>query len=113
MYWTDWGNPAEIATSLMDGTNDEPFVRDDIHWPNGLTLDLSNQRLYWTDAKKMSIESIRWDGTDRRVISEFSLLLPRQHNNIVKIFKRPLYADVRDVMNVIFGPFTRHLLDIL
>lgn len=67
MYWTDWGEPAEIATSLMDGSNDESFVTTDIHWANGLTLDFPNQRLYWTDAKKMSIESIRLDGTDRRV----------------------------------------------
>lgn len=67
MYWTDWGEPAEIATSLMDGSNDESFVTSDVHWPNGLTLDFPNQRLYWTDAKKMSIESIRLDGTDRRV----------------------------------------------
>lgn len=67
MYWTDWGEPAEISTSYMDGSSDESFVTSDIHWPNGLTIDFPNQRLYWTDAKKMSIESIRLDGTDRRV----------------------------------------------
>lgn len=67
MYWTDWGEPAAIVTASMDGTNDKPFVSNDIHWPNGLTIDFPNQRLYWTDAKKMSLESIRLDGTDRRV----------------------------------------------
>ncbi|KAJ8941717.1 hypothetical protein NQ318_023313 [Aromia moschata] len=32
MYWTDWGKPAEIAYSLMDGSNDTSFVSEDIHW---------------------------------------------------------------------------------
>lgn len=71
MYWTDWGSPSEIAYSLMDGTNDRSFVTEDVHWPNGLALDYPNERLYWTDAKKMSLESIQLDGTDRRVKYDF------------------------------------------
>lgn len=67
MYWTDWGEPAQIGYSLMDGTRDKPFVTKDVHWPNGLALDVPNNRLYWTDAKKMTLESVHLDGTDRRV----------------------------------------------
>lgn len=67
MYWSDWEKPAEIAVSYMDGSNGESFVTSDLHWPNGLTIDFPNERLYWTDAKKMSIESIRLDGTGRKV----------------------------------------------
>lgn len=67
MYWTDWGNPAEIAHSLMDGSDAKSFISTDIHWPNGLALDNPNSRLYWTDAKKMTIESVKLDGSDRRV----------------------------------------------
>lgn len=67
MYWTDWGKPSEIATAKMDGTNARPFLRDDIHWPNGLALDNPNSRIYWTDAKKMTLESILLDGTERKV----------------------------------------------
>lgn len=67
MYWSDWAKPAEIAVSYMDGSNDESFLTSDLQWPNGLAIDFPNGRLYWTDAKKMSIESIRLDGTGRRV----------------------------------------------
>lgn len=69
MYWSDWEKPAKIAVSYMDGSNDQSFVSNDLHWPNGLAIDFPNERLYWTDAKKMTIESIRLDGTDRRVSS--------------------------------------------
>lgn len=67
MYWTDWGHTAKIAVSSMDGSKDRPFVTNNIHWPNGITLDEPNGRIYWTDAKILTLESIRLDGTDRRV----------------------------------------------
>lgn len=67
MYWSDWGKKPEIARSKMDGTDDISFVSNDIKWPNGLTIDYPNQRLYWVDAKLSTIESILLDGTDRRV----------------------------------------------
>lgn len=67
MYWSDWGKRPEIAKSLMDGTKDVSFVSNDIYWPNGLAIDHPNERLYWTDAKKHTVESIKLDGTNRRV----------------------------------------------
>ncbi|KAG5883038.1 hypothetical protein JTB14_028377 [Gonioctena quinquepunctata] len=87
MYWTDWEKPAKIAYSMMDGTNDRPFVTSDIHWPNGLALDRPNQRLYWTDAKKMSLESIRLDGTDRRIVLEGIV----KHPYAIAVFENKLY----------------------
>lgn len=67
MYWSDWGNHPEIGKSFMDGTADISFVSNDITWPNGLAIDFPNDRLYWTDAKRATIESVKLDGTDRRV----------------------------------------------
>lgn len=56
-----------IATSGMDGSDPKIFVSEGIEWPNGLALDISNDRLYWVDAKISKIETIRLDGSDRRV----------------------------------------------
>lgn len=68
MYWTDWGDMPMIAVSNMDGSESKPLVTENVGWPNGLTLDWPNERLYWVDAKTRKIESIRLDGTDRRVV---------------------------------------------
>ena len=70
MYWSDWGNNPHISVAGMDGKDRQFFVTKDLHWPNGLTIDKPNKRLYWVDAKLRTIESIRLDGTDRRVSSE-------------------------------------------
>jgi hypothetical protein len=40
----------------------------DIKWPNGLTLDLIEKRVYWVDAKLNIIGSCSYDGSNRRTI---------------------------------------------
>lgn len=87
MYWSDWGKRPEIARASMDGTMDTSFVSTDIHWPNGLAIDFPNQRLYWTDAKLSSLESIRLDGTDRRVVLEGIA----KHPYAIAVFENRIY----------------------
>ncbi|XP_044851701.1 low-density lipoprotein receptor isoform X2 [Mauremys mutica] len=70
MYWTDWGSSAKIAKSGLNGVDSFPLVKDGIEWPNGITLDLVNQRLYWVDSKLHSISSVGVDGGSRKTILE-------------------------------------------
>lgn len=67
MYWCDWGSNPHIAMAGMDGKNSSLFVTEKLGWPNSVTIDYPNNRLYWVDAKLAIIESIHLDGTDRRV----------------------------------------------
>lgn len=87
MYWSDWGKKPEIARSKMDGSEDISFVSNNIKWPNGLTIDYPNQRLYWVDAKLMTIESILLDGTDRRVVLDGIV----KHPYAIAVFEDKLY----------------------
>ena len=49
----------------MDGTNRSVIVEDKITWPNGLTLDFINDRIYWADAREDYIAFASLDGTSR------------------------------------------------
>lgn len=49
----------------MDGTNRSAIVEDKITWPNGLTLDFINDRIYWADAREDYIAFASLDGTNR------------------------------------------------
>ena len=52
----------------MDGSNRKIlFQKPIVQWPNGLTIDFVANRLYWIDAKKDTISSCRYDGTDFKV----------------------------------------------
>lgn len=65
MYWTDWGEIPKIERAGMDGTNRSMIIDKEIYWPNGLTLDYSQQKLYWADAKHNFIHRSNLDGTSR------------------------------------------------
>lgn len=49
----------------MDGSNRTVIVEDRITWPNGLTLDFINDRIYWADAREDYIEFASLDGSNR------------------------------------------------
>ncbi|NP_001291525.1 vitellogenin receptor precursor [Solenopsis invicta] len=68
MYWSDWGTFPHIAVAGMDGKNVRIFVNVKLEWPKSVTIDYPNERLYWVDAKSKMIESVRLDGTDRRIV---------------------------------------------
>ncbi|CAL8343601.1 unnamed protein product, partial [Boreogadus saida] len=50
MYWTDWGPNAKIERATLGGNFRTDIVNSSLVWPNGLTLDYEEQRLYWADA---------------------------------------------------------------
>ncbi|KAK6165881.1 hypothetical protein SNE40_022703 [Patella caerulea] len=72
LFWTDQGMHAKIERSNLDGTNRTVLVDDNIIWPNGLAIDYFNDRIYWADTKKYTIESVDVNGNDRRRIQTFN-----------------------------------------
>ncbi|XP_041633656.1 low density lipoprotein receptor a [Cheilinus undulatus] len=78
IYWTDWGNPAKIEKAGLNGGDRTALVTDNIEWPNGITLDLLNQRLYWVDSKLHTLSSIDVQGGGRHtlIIDEHNLAHP-------------------------------------
>ncbi|XP_043274893.1 very low-density lipoprotein receptor-like isoform X2 [Venturia canescens] len=68
MFWTDWGDEARIERAGMDGSHRSIIVGSEVIWPNGLTLDLIGQRVYWVDAKLHIIASSNYDGSSRRTV---------------------------------------------
>ena len=89
MYWTDWGEVPKIERAGMDGTlsTRSVIIDDNIYWPNGLTLDYGDAKLYWADAKLSYIHSCDLDGYNRQVIIEGQL----PHPFALTMFEQKLY----------------------
>ena len=67
MFWTDWGAAGKIERAGMDGSERKVIVEPGkVRWPNGLSLDLVMDKLYWVDAKLHSISSSELDGSNIR-----------------------------------------------
>lgn len=68
MYWSDWGEKPKIERAAMDGSMRSIVIRQNLTRPNGLAIDHSSSKLYWTDGGTKAIEYSNLDGTGRTVL---------------------------------------------
>ncbi|XP_068095090.1 low-density lipoprotein receptor-related protein 8 isoform X2 [Hyperolius riggenbachi] len=68
MFWSDWGEPSKIEKAGLNGGDRQVLVSDDIEWPNGITLDVLTQRLYWVDSKLHTLSSVDFNGANRKLL---------------------------------------------
>ena len=54
----------------MDGEERTTVITENLAWPNGLSIDIRQGRIYWNDAKKKVIEVADLDGKNRNVLVE-------------------------------------------
>ncbi|XP_018572633.1 low-density lipoprotein receptor-related protein 6 isoform X2 [Anoplophora glabripennis] len=67
LFWSDWNEVhPKVERSNLDGSERTQIVTERLGWPNGITLDLNNFKIYWCDAKSDKIEYANMDGSDRR-----------------------------------------------
>ena len=67
MVWTDKGPTPLIMISNMDGSGKQKLVTANVKVPSDVTFDYDNDLVYWVDSGMDRIESIKLDGTGRKV----------------------------------------------
>ncbi|OQV13656.1 Low-density lipoprotein receptor-related protein 1 [Hypsibius exemplaris] len=87
IFFTQWGWEAKIERAWLDGSNRLEIVTTKLAWPNALAIDFIHNRLYWIDTKLDRIESVKFDGLERRT----SLHLPNAHTYGLAILGDRLY----------------------
>jgi len=98
IFYSDWAEKAaRIGRANLDGTDYKTIVSLDsnnrplMEWPNGLTVDIIQERLYWVDAKRDYIASSTLDGDDfKKVLSGRSEVA---HPFAVAVLKGLVYWD--------------------
>ncbi|XP_052719172.1 low-density lipoprotein receptor-related protein 4-like [Crassostrea angulata] len=68
LFYTDTGDAPYIGRSSMDGTFKEAIVATKIRQVNGLAIDYTSKRLYWSDGVQDVIEYCDFDGKNRHVL---------------------------------------------
>jgi len=76
MIWTDWGANPKIERASLTGNQRLVIVTTDLFWPNGIDLDKGNKRIFWVDAKTDKVESVDYNGNDRKLLFQQSGLHP-------------------------------------
>uniref|UniRef100_A0A2H1W340 SFRICE_002592 n=1 Tax=Spodoptera frugiperda TaxID=7108 RepID=A0A2H1W340_SPOFR len=78
MFWTDWGEVPKIERAGMNGdpATRKVLVKDNICWPNGITVDYDNNLIYWVDARLHFVDVIDFNGKNRRNVVKEELVYP-------------------------------------
>ena len=50
LFWSDVGYYPSIRRSTLTGRQVTYIITTNIRWPNGLTIDFDDDRIYWADA---------------------------------------------------------------
>ncbi|CAH1165542.1 unnamed protein product [Phyllotreta striolata] len=99
LFWVDWGPNARIETANMDGYKRRILVSNGVLWPTGLAVDHGTDRLYWADPKTSTIESVLFDGSDRRLIKYFENPDARPYK--IDVFEDNLYVATHDKHDIL------------
>lgn len=65
MFWTD--SNSGIKRSTLDGTHRTVLVTS-LRWAKGVDLDRRNKLVFWVDAETYTVESVDYDGNNRRLL---------------------------------------------
>lgn len=126
MFWTDWGEVPKIERAGMDGDRKTRsiIINKNIHWPNGLTIDYADNKIYWADAKVKYIASCDYDGKNHREVVAGEKIL--SHPFALTLSDRTLFwtdwqersifscdkitgSNIRPIMENIYSPMDIHV----
>jgi len=97
-FWTDWGESPRIERAGLDGSGRQTIINTKIYWPNGITLDTPNKRIYFADSKLDYIDFCNYDGTGRHQVLANSHYLLHPHS--LTIFEDTIYWTDRQLNRV-------------
>ena len=105
MFWTDWSNEdPKIERANLDGSDRIVLVNKTIYravgWPNGLTVDLDENVVYWIDAKANGIFKMSFDGG-----KFLDLLKSSQFPYLTELINCHNYPRVSSLLNAIMIVF--------
>lgn len=76
MFWTDWGTNKKIERASLNGGQRVAMVTTGLFYPNGIELDTGNKRIFWVDAGLDRVESVDYNGNNRKLLYQLSGLHP-------------------------------------
>jgi len=89
LFFTDAGPQPWVGMSNLDGSAVRALVTEHLVTPTGIAVDYLNQRVYYADSKRRTVEAVRY-GIDTHKDG------PERNAALVKQFERKLssYCDI-------------------
>ncbi|KAL3891004.1 hypothetical protein ACJMK2_003269 [Sinanodonta woodiana] len=68
LFWSDIGQFTKIEVSKLSGKNRKSLVYSNLLLPYSIAADIASRKLYFVDAGRKTLESVSYEGTDRKVL---------------------------------------------
>ena len=68
MIWTDVRTFPRIEKASLSGNQRVTIVTTHLYLPSGIELDKGNKRIFWVDAGYGRVETIDYDGNNRKTL---------------------------------------------
>jgi len=68
MFWSDAGANPKIEKASLRGNQRVAIVTTYLFYLNGIDLDRGNKRIFWVDAGYDSVQSINYNGSNRKTL---------------------------------------------
>lgn len=75
IFFSDNDHNARIEKAFLDGQNRVSIVYKGLSKVSSLTVDTANNKLYWADSSRLTLEGCNYDGSNRRVIRRLNDVL--------------------------------------
>lgn len=85
LFWTDIGAQPVVESASLEGKDRFVIANTNLVSPSGLTIDFTEDRLFWCDQRRGLVETAALDGSDRRALLENQVgeaCMERTHANI-------------------------------
>lgn len=70
LFWTDIGSHPAVESASLKGKDRVVIASTNLVSPSGLTVDFTDDRLFWCDQRRGLVETAALDGSDRQVLLE-------------------------------------------
>ncbi|KAK3611819.1 hypothetical protein CHS0354_040490 [Potamilus streckersoni] len=88
LFWSDIGRFTKIEVSSLSGKNRKSLISSNLVMPISLAADYGARRIYWVDSGRYTLESITYEGKERKII-----LRDSNHNfHDLALYKDYLYV---------------------
>lgn len=76
MIWTDVGTFPKIEKASLSGNQRVTIVTTHLYLPKSIDLDQGNKRIFWVDALSGRVETVDYNGNNRKILLQIPLLHP-------------------------------------
>lgn len=68
LFWTDVGAQPVVESGSLEGESRVIIASTNLVAPSGLTIDFTEDRLFWCDQRRGVVETASLDGSHRQVL---------------------------------------------